>query len=609
MHPLHEYVEKQLADRVKARHLVVWYDVRPEFAPFIAELRGAPKASGSVSPVSVAGISAQLGEYEGSFFELRALVEPHVSGDSASNVVLYLPGCERDRRSSVLMEIENAGECYEPQLKRLARNVLRQRYTDGVIDEMLAADRVTYEDLARAAADTSSTEPPSILKTIFHDTSGNDALLAAWLASDARDAAIESKEATRELVKLVRSPLGLELPGDAALSKLRAITLRFVLAGEFRSDLRCAPPASVAAVPAPKTKDDEAAVRELARRLRTSFAGPYADMADHVEKELGLRNVTIAADSLGSIDTFRFGERALLSYCGELIAEKKFDEALAVIIERKSSFWLDRDVTRKAQWEACRRMAELGSATVAVRAAMAKMGNGPASWVDAYTSKDGWYRMDQEQRRLEVLVTKLEEEPEERPLGVVRRAYEDACHSMAEGFTRALAKAKWTVPGAPHQTRVYSEVVADRPKPAAYFARFVADGGAHASTRRRLFVDDAAQGVGLLAVAEKKFDVVLMNPPFGAGSTRAKKDFEKAYPKTKSYVYAAFVERSIELLSSRGRVGAITSRTGVFLSSFQKWREEILLKEAPPAVFADLGAGVLDSAMVETAAYCLGARA
>src|SRR3954451_12089482 len=52
-------------------------------------------------------------------------------------------------------------------------------------------------------------------------------------------------------------------------------------------------------------------------------------------------------------------------------------------------------------------------------------------------------------------------------------------------------------------------------------------------------------------------------------------------------------------------VGAITSRTGFFLSSFQKWREEIVLKEAPPVVFADLGYGVLDSAMVEVAAYCL----
>lgn len=138
--------------------------------------------------------------------------------------------------------------------------------------------------------------------------------------------------------------------------------------------------------------------------------------------------------------------------------------------------------------------------------------------------------------------------------------------------------------------------------------RFVREEAGATNTRRRLFADDATHGVALLGVAEKKFDVVLMNPPFGAGSTRAKKEFEKAYPRTKNDVYAAFVERGIELLSSRGRLGAITSRTGFFLSSFQKWREDILLKSAPPAVFADLGTGVLDSAMVETAAYCLEAR-
>ncbi len=39
---------------------------------------------------------------------------------------------------------------------------------------------------ARATAETSPSEPPSILKAIFHDTSGNDALLAAWFASSFR---------------------------------------------------------------------------------------------------------------------------------------------------------------------------------------------------------------------------------------------------------------------------------------------------------------------------------------------------------------------------------------------------------------------------------------
>ena len=161
---------------------------------------------------------------------------------------------------------------------------------------MLAPERVSYEDLARASSDTSSTEPPSILKSIFHDTSGNDGLLGAWLASDARDAEIETKEATRELTKLVLSRLGLQLPEDAALAKLRSITLRYVLAGEFRSDLSCAPPAALDAVPAPSTKDEEAAVRELARQLRTNFPEVYSTMADRVEAELGLRDAKIPPD-------------------------------------------------------------------------------------------------------------------------------------------------------------------------------------------------------------------------------------------------------------------------------------------------------------------------
>ena len=126
--------------------------------------------------------------------------------------------------------------------------------------------------------------------------------------------------------------------------------------------------------------------------------------------------------------------------------------------------------------------------------------------------------------------------------------------------------------------------------------------------RRRLFAGDAAQGVALIDLVRTRFDVVLMNPPFGAASLAAKKEFEKAYPRTKNDIYAAFVERGIELLSRGGMLGAITSRTGFFLSSFQKWREEIILKEAPPVVFADLGYGVMDAAMVEAAAYCLEKR-
>jgi hypothetical protein len=135
--------------------------------------------------------------------------------------------------------------------------------------------------------------------------------------------------------------------------------------------------------------------------------------------------------------------------------------------------------------------------------------------------------------------------------------------------------------------------------------RFAEAATGGASVRRQLFAGDAAQGIALIDLLRTRFDVVLMNPPFGAASLAAKREFETAYPRTRNDIYAAFVERGIWLLHPHGLLGAITSRTGFFLSSFQKWREEILLKEAPPVVFADLGYGVMDAAMVEAAAYCL----
>jgi hypothetical protein len=138
----------------------------------------------------------------------------------------------------------------------------------------------------------------------------------------------------------------------------------------------------------------------------------------------------------------------------------------------------------------------------------------------------------------------------------------------------------------------------------AALRRFAESAGG-ADGRRRLFAGDAAQGIALIDLVRTRFDVVLMNPPFGAASLAAKKEFEAAYPITKIDLYAAFVERGIMLLHRGGMLGAITSRTGFFLSTFQAWREEVILAKAPPVVFADLGEGVMDAAMVEAAAYCL----
>ena len=47
---------------------------------------------------------------------------------------------------------------------------------------------------------------------------------------------------------------------------------------------------------------------------------------------------------------------------------------------------------------------------------------------------------------------------------------------------------------------------------------YAARGAGAQAARRRLFAGDAGQGVALLELLRQRYDVVLMNPPFGAGS-------------------------------------------------------------------------------------------
>lgn len=125
---------------------------------------------------------------------------------------------------------------------------------------------------------------------------------------------------------------------------------------------------------------------------------------------------------------------------------------------------------------------------------------------------------------------------------------------------------------------------------------------ANSTYQGRLFAQDAMQGLRLIDLSHEVFDVVVMNPPFGDIPISVKDYLFKTYSKYKADLYAIFVVRGLQLLAPGGRLGAITSRTGFFLTSLKDWRET-LLSEFPIGGFVDLGLGVLDTAMVEACCF------
>lgn len=128
---------------------------------------------------------------------------------------------------------------------------------------------------------------------------------------------------------------------------------------------------------------------------------------------------------------------------------------------------------------------------------------------------------------------------------------------------------------------------------------------AQSTYQGRLFAEDSLQGLRIIDLNREAFDVVVMNPPFGALATGTRGYLANAFPRSKNDLLAVFVERGLELLRTGGRIGAITSRACFFLTTYQKWREEVVLGIGRPEAVADLGYGVMDDAMVEAAAYVL----
>ena len=316
MHGFYDYLCKQLDDMMKKRGIVVFYDPRRKFEQFFdRELPEAESDHDALTHVSVGDRLAWLARHEGSFFALRRAVDPIAKLDSPESLIIYLPGIERDRYGSVLMELETSGKAYEPKLKRLARNVLRKCFTEVQIDEMLRPSGVSYDDIVSFIRQGEMGISASVLRTIFDDAQ-SETLIARWLSDSTKDDSIVEKDAIIELGKLIESRVGMSVSGNTTVGEIRSKLLRYVLVAEFRSDLDSDPPPSLDMIPVPPSNEHLKRIKDVAERLRRRHADDYVELANKVESDMGLGKATVDATHLGRIDTFRFEERILLSYAG-----------------------------------------------------------------------------------------------------------------------------------------------------------------------------------------------------------------------------------------------------------------------------------------------------
>jgi hypothetical protein len=243
------------------------------------------------------------------------------------------------------------------------------------------------------------------------------------------------------------------------------------------------------------------------------------------------------------------------------------EDRLRALVERVNGRFGSPEIQErlfKTLWDNLQYVGELGS-LIQVREGVTRV---VGDWIHQQARKRGLLQLTREEpKQLDMLTDQRKEQ-----LRLERQLLEEEAQKLRDELLGALQKAAAEVGGDPAE---------------------------------RLFAEDTARGLKLLQMLSRTYDVVVMNPPYGAFVPKVKDFIRSAYPLTHNDIYATFIDRATQLVEEEGYVGAIVSSTFVTLKTFEKLRKEIMLERNPLIVMLDLGFGILDDATVETAAIVL----
>lgn len=230
MSQVKDYLIKLISSRVKDRGIVVWYDPERHYDKELSDLEFGD------TPVL---------RYEGSYFNLRRLMEPYLADDAPRKCIVYVPA-ERKKGSSPLIEAESAGQVMEPgaatgansRLEVIARAALTEVLTAENVEEIckiVAKGSLSLKDLD-AIADQVKEPGKGVISLIF-GTGNTQEIALKFLSTEVFDKAVVEKNGLTELMLLLKAAYGFDLAGSD-LSTIRQFLGRYILLSEFLACIR-----------------------------------------------------------------------------------------------------------------------------------------------------------------------------------------------------------------------------------------------------------------------------------------------------------------------------------------------------------------------------------
>jgi hypothetical protein len=460
-----EYVRGLVAKQVEDYALVVWYDPDGVYTS-VAEKLDLPHAT--------------VARYDGSFLKLRREIDLLLNNLEPPKLVVYVPE-DQARTHNALAELEAAGVVMQPgqqpparntRLAVVARNALKAILGDDTALEMerqVEAGKLSLADV-NALAEKGQGISKGVVALVFGSGNPQDVALA-FLDSDRSDADVQKKSAETELLSLLGTSFGVDLPEGTNLPDARERLARHVLMADLVAGLGDAVPPPLKSVKVPKTPAAAHACAGLARawRLRRDVRDSYVTASNKVEQEFSLSQVVFEPEKIVEIETFLAVERALLRHVENAVLESPTPALLDLARSRQSRFWSDVEPAIQAHWalvaaaadvllEAERVATALKKAPAAVPGMIKAYAEGASPWCLLDTChrlmESRWYNFEPEMGEKHDDLEKLKLKAEGR--------YTEVGSELAQQFVTKFQKAKHPLKGVLRQAEVFESQVKPR---------------------------------------------------------------------------------------------------------------------------------------------------
>jgi len=450
---LESFIQSKLTDRLKQHHVLLFHDPEKIYQEVVGAL-----ASEHTQVVRADGDLLEAREQ--CLQELQRVGRDETGKAALVVYVSYAAALdESEQYEDPLAMVGLAGSVFPHGAGDSFKEVCLQFLPEqsGKIEELFATGEVPSFSLINGLR--SGANDSVVLQQLL-DAEGPKEILANFLCAEGETA--KKLKASAHWIKdfkgLVWRTLGLKLEGQKAeLKDLQETLWRYLLLSEFAFDLPVGLPAQLDSVPHAE-KAHAPFVKAICQGLRDNvrMQSSYEDAATRVTHELGLEQICSSIEDFGLLDTFSFEERGFLHRLAALLAEGEFEAASQCIANRRTSFWVMRDVSRAAEWT----LADLILRLLVELSAVEVPGKQPLeALIAVYQGR--FASIDRLHREAEQVAAEIGHlcEPLETVMILARYKYFAAADKLARSFQAAVATEGWPAQGRQRAVDIFDLLV------------------------------------------------------------------------------------------------------------------------------------------------------